>query len=573
VAVAPAPDTSRTWIADRARLARVAERLLLPAATVGAVVAVVVLALPTVWWSPLNVDEELTLRVAQYSFANVFHIVSDQRGGGPLHFWLEHFLLRWWPGLPALRVPSLVFLCLALPAVALVARALAGDEIAAAVVLLTAVSPIPLSYATFGRPHTLLFAWLMWGTVAGLKAARTGRRVWWVVAGAALGTTIFVHPTAPLYALTAFGVVLVYTPRPWRAVAREAWPGAVALLVTFLPYYVKTMHVLSDRYGVGNVKKGARTFTGRPVWEDALHFVAPGAHDLNYFTALCAVGVVVLALARRWRLLLFCALTVAAPVVFFSVIPANGTSALFFDRYMIPVTPAFLVVVVTGAAALARWAGPLRVPVLLLLVAGLVAIELRYDVQRRDSVRAIDLGAATHRVAREATGSVLFGSTGTSGTFWASFDFGHPANLFARYVSLRVPIRLVQDDTCTRAAAYLAGPAAPTHGIWIFFAPVASQWQAGAGALARFGGSVTIVRPTPRFFVVRSRAALAPRALVLLGVRLREAWQVAVPQNRRVAELLRADRQALREPDACPPYGVLGDPGISPHWPPVPGTG
>jgi hypothetical protein len=55
-------------------------------------------------------------------------------------------------GLPSLRVPSLIFLCLALPAVGLVARELLGDDLqAAGVVLLTAVSPIPLSYATFGR--------------------------------------------------------------------------------------------------------------------------------------------------------------------------------------------------------------------------------------------------------------------------------------------------------------------------------------------------------------------------------------------------------------------------------------
>ena len=37
--------------------------------------------------------------------------------------------------------------------------------------------------------------------------------------------------------------------------------------------------------------------------------------------------------------------------------------------------------------------------------------------------------------------------------------------------------------------------------------------------------------------------------------------------NRRVNELLIADRQLLR--GACIPYGDLGDPDISPHWPPV----
>src|SRR5438270_12974033 len=38
--------------------------------------------------APLNVDEELTLRIARESLGSIFHIVSTQRGGGPLHFWL-----------------------------------------------------------------------------------------------------------------------------------------------------------------------------------------------------------------------------------------------------------------------------------------------------------------------------------------------------------------------------------------------------------------------------------------------------------------------------------------------------
>jgi hypothetical protein len=115
--------------------------------------------------------------------------------------------------------------------------------------------------------------------------------------------------------------------------------------------------VLGDRAGCGRGWKrfGARTFSCRPVSEDALHFVAPGTHDLNYFTVLGVVGLAVL-LWRRPRLALFCVPTVLAPVVFFSYVPATGQSALFFDRYMIPVIPAFLVVVCAGYDAIAVWA-------------------------------------------------------------------------------------------------------------------------------------------------------------------------------------------------------------------------
>jgi hypothetical protein len=493
--------------------------------------------------------------------------VSTQRGGGPLHFWLEHFLLQWWPGLPALRVPSLVFACLALPAVALVVRRLAGEEAAAGAVLLTAVAPIPVLYATFGRPHTLLFAWLMWSTVVVLRAADGGGRRWWIAGGLLLGLSVFVHPTAPLYALTAFAAAIVYCPRAPRAVLREAWPGAVAFLVAFVPYYVKTLHVLSDRYGVGS-GAGGRTFSGRPVWEDALRFVAPGPHDVNYFTVLAALGAVALALAHRQRVLAFCAITVAAPVVFFSVVPASGDSAFFFDRYMIPVAPAFFTVVMTGCLAIAARAGRLRVPVLVLLVAGLIAIELRYDAHQRDAVRRIHVDQVVDAVATAPAGTVLFGSTGTSGQLFSSFDYGHPANILDHLVALRVhSLDLVDDDSCARALAFVQSTS-PRRAIWLFYAAGGSEVAAGEHAFDGAPG-VTVQQVERHYFVVRSRKAQPPRALIELGRSLRERWQLAVPANQRVEELLIADRQLLRAPPHCVPYGELGDPDISPHWPPV----
>lgn len=502
------------------------------------------------WWTPLNVDEELTIRLGDFSFAHIWDIVSTKRGGGPVHFWLEHFLLQWQPGLPALRMPSLVFLCLALPAVALVARRLLRDEVgAAAVVVLVALSPIPMLYATFGRPHTLLFAWLMWSTVLALRAADTHDRRLWVAAGAALGLSVFAHPTAPLYALTTFAAVVLYDHESVRGRIREAWPGAVALLVTFVPYYVKTLRVLGDRYGVGaSTGRTGRTFSGRPVWEDALRFVAPGAQGLNFFTVLALVGVVALLVHRRYGLLAFCGATVLAPVAFFSVVPTNGDSALFFDRYMIPATPAFLVVVTAGVLAIAAWAGPLRIVVAVVLVAGLVGVEVRYDLAHYRMTRAIGLDAITKAVSREPRGTVLFGTSGTSGANFSGFDYGHPANILDRYLALRVPsLRLVDDDSCERASSFLREPGR-YRGLWVFYSP--------KGGL-----------PVAGHFLVERSAPLRPRALIRLGVRLRERWRAREPLNRRVNELLIADRQLLA--GRCVPYGDLGDPDISPHWPPV----
>jgi len=422
-------------------------------------------------------------------------------------------------------------------------------------------SDLPVLYATFGRPHTLLFAWLMWSTALALKAADERDRLLWAGAGALLGLSVFVHPTAPLYALTAFAAAFAYAPGSLRSKIRTAWPGAAAVLVTFVPYYVKTLHVLSDRYGVSRGGTKGRTFSGSPVWQDALHFVAPGRHELNYFSVLAFVGVVVLLARRAYRLLAFCALTVAVPVVFFSVVPTSGDSALFFDRYMIPATPAFLVVVVAAVFEIARWAGPLRLAVAAVLVTGLAAVELRYDLNHRDATHAIRIDGIVHAVEDAPPGSILFGSTGTTGANFSAFDYGHPANVLDHLIALRVrSLRLVDDDSCERAEPFLHGAQTSRYGLWVFYA--ASPDEASAAARA-FGHEPV----DGHYFAIRSRRPLAPRALIREGVRLRALWKSAVPANRRVDELLIADRQLLA--GRCVPYGDLGDPDISPHWPPV----
>ena len=62
------------------------------AATLVAAGLVLTLALRAVLRSPLNVDEELTLRIAREAFGSIFGTVRG-RGGGPFHFWLEHVTL------------------------------------------------------------------------------------------------------------------------------------------------------------------------------------------------------------------------------------------------------------------------------------------------------------------------------------------------------------------------------------------------------------------------------------------------------------------------------------------------
>lgn len=520
------------------------------------------LALRALLRSPLNVDEELTIRIAKNSFSSIFGTVRH-RGGGPFHFWLEYLTMRWPGGLAGLRVPSIVFALASLPAVALIAAELAGTAEAAATVLLVASAPLFISYSSFGRPHTMLLAWITWGTAFALRAARSGSRRWWISSGALLGSSVFVHPTAPLYAITAFGCALVYARRPLRA-----WPGAIALAVTLVPYYATTAHALTSRYGVGGGTSG-RTFTGNPVWVDAIHFVTPLPGKINWFTIGAAIGLAVLFVQRRWRVAAVLVLTVAAPVVFFSVVPTSGLSAIFFDRYMLPALPAFLLLVAIACTTIARLAWRLRFVALACLVAWLMSYGVRVVLARQTQLARLGLGPLTSAVRAESTNTVLFGSTGFTlpGGYLGYFTFGRPPNLADRYLSLRIPsMPFVNDDACAPVVSFLAKGGPAKHGLWVFWAVRKGD---EAKALAAFRGvrQVALTEPYKHFIVLRTKAAMRPRRLVALALELRRLWLHAVPFNRRATLLVNADATALTNPAGCKPIGVLGDPDIVPNYP------
>jgi hypothetical protein len=531
------------------------------AATLAAGGLVLTLGLRAVLRSPLNVDEELTLRIARGAFGSIFGIVRA-RGGGPFHFWLEHVTTAWPGGLAGLRVPSVVFMLAALPAIALIAEELAGRAEAAVTLLLVASAPLAISYSTFGRPHTMLLAWIAWGTALALRAARRGEARLWVAGGAVLGSSIFVHPTAPLYAITAFGAAVVYARRPLGA-----WPGAAALAVTLLPYYAITAHALSDRYGVGGGVRG-RTFSGNAVWKDAVHFVNPLPHIVNRFTVAAALGLAVLLVLRRFRAAAVIAATVAAPVVFFSVVPTSGLSALFFDRYMLPALPFFLLLVAIACTTAARFAWRLRFVVLAVLAGWFMWPGIHVVLTRQTQLARLGLGELTDAVRSQSRDAVLFGSTGFTlpGGYLGYFTFGRPPNLADRYLSLRMSIPFVNDDACRPVVDFLRRGGSPRHGLWVFWAVQPGDHAKAVAAFRRVGG-VQLTEPYKHFIVVRSASALPPRRLVELGLELRRAWFRAVPFNRRVNLLIAADRTALRNPSGCKPVGVLGDPDIVPNYP------
>jgi hypothetical protein len=405
--------------------------------------------------------------------------------------------------------------------------------------------------------------WDAWALVVVLRAAQDGGPGWWIGGAALLGGSILVHPLAPLYAGTTLLAGLVLAERSPRALVREVWPALVVFVVLLVPYYVHTLQVLDRRYVQGGNRHGGRSFSGRPVWKDALLNVAPGHGVVNAFSLLALLGLVVLAWRAR-RAALALALLVVVPVAFFSVVPAKGDAGLFFPRYMLPALPAFLTLTAAGVVALGRPLGRARILATVVVLAFLAGIAVEKDLRRNDRLESLELGAVTRAVAARSAEATLFATAGPPGPGGSlgAFTFGRPAALLDRYLSLRIDrLPVVDDDTCVPAVAFLQHGRAST-GIWVFYAHDAQVRAAGVAALRTVDG-VRLERLSRTTWAGWSRASAPPRALLATGLALRQAWARAVPADLRVPYMAQADRQALEAPQACRPRGLLGDPDAS----------
>ena len=286
--------------------------------------------------------------------------------------------------------------------------------------------------------------------------------------------------------------------------------GRARVAVTFVPYYVQTLHVLGDRYGVGGGAARGRTFSGEPVWKDALHFVAPGAAHVNWFTVLAPSGSS-RSLARGAGACSSSACSrLLAPVVFFSVVPATGDSALFFDRYMIPSTPG-----VSRARprrrACDRAAGRAVPPRRFAIAVGGCWPWSCATPAHRDRTEAIASPRRRRRRRRLGRRHRPVRLDGDERRALLVVRLRPPANLLDQYVSLRVGVAAARRRRLVRArgAVRARRSDAPLRRLALLRG-VSGRGARGRGRFRRTRAPV--VRPGRGYFLVRSPRRLTPAA-------------------------------------------------------------
>lgn len=471
-------------------------RVLLPLSAVLGAAA----ALPAVWWAPLHVDEAVTLTLAPLSFREILDTVFVEKGGAPVHFFLEHALLEWPGGLEGLRLPSLVCFLLALPAAALVGRELVGEWEAALGTLLLALAPLAVSLATFGRMYTLFLAAVLWATWGVLLAARIGGWVPWALAGAAAGLLVYIHPVAPPYIALVLATGLLTASGSLREVARRGSVALAAAGIAGLPYYLVALDRLRDRYGVHLDRPRLETTAGRSVPEESVHALTPGGTTGAILLLLLALaGLAGLAFLRP-RGAAALALWIVVPIAFFWLVPAGDTR--FFDRYLVPALPFFLLALAAGCLLPWRLV-PRAAPVAAVLALSVFGWQAYEDVDRLREVRGLGLPALVDAIAPYEDDGVLFASTGRG-------PAGRLPELLDTYVRLELP----DLDRERREGV----------GLWIFRAP--------ERRLERLAGTpdlddLRFERPSANLLLVVSAGATEPEALEMQDRLVRRAWEVS----------------------------------------------
>ena len=233
------------------------------------------LALPALWWEPLHLDEAITIAYADRSYGSIVRDVFIERGGAPVHFFVEHVTLAAPGGIEGLRLPSLVFFLLSLVLASWLARRAGGRGSRAARTgparggaarhlarhLRADVLPVRRRGARNDAPCAPRRSH---GRAPRLDPGRSGRRRARLRAPdrSSLQRARRRHRSARRRTQPACA--------PARSVARRRVAVAVAAP------YAYALAVLRSRYDVGFESGRLRTTAGRSVPEEALYALTPG---------------------------------------------------------------------------------------------------------------------------------------------------------------------------------------------------------------------------------------------------------------------------------------------------------
>jgi hypothetical protein len=308
-------------------------------------------------------DEALAVMVARRPLGELLETVQLVRGGAPLHFLLAKAVAELGGGLVATRAISAAGFLLAVVAVGLLGRALAGPDAGAASAWIVALSPVGLYYGDFARMYSLFLAFSALTLWCLVRALDTDETHYWAGTAALLVLTAYTHPYGVIVGLIAGLAVLakLLQERDRRAWRRPLYAAAGVIAGT-APLAVGYL-VLASRLDKVPQPPGERI--PKPSLPDVAaqagaHFVGvPRAGGLiALYLVVCAalalVGLVTIARSGSGRAVLV-ASWLLLPLLVLAVVRIPNSSN--HVRYVIETLPLAGIAITCGASTIGRLLG------------------------------------------------------------------------------------------------------------------------------------------------------------------------------------------------------------------------
>ena len=354
-------------------------------------------------------DEADIVVRAQRSWSDVISTFTIQGENGPLY----NVLLAAWIRLAgiseiAVRFPSAIAGILAVPAIYLLARRLAGPQTGLIAAGLLAISPYHIWYSQEAKMYSIVTLLALVSTILLVEALDSGdRRLW---AGYVIVTTLmFYTHVASVLIFAAQALFVLLTFRNWRWQQRALAIVAAALIVPYLPIALWATKVVA-----GDV----------PTWHseitiiDAFRIIgvkfaifrstAEVEFRAGWLYFLAAAGTAIWLLAGRSRR------TTGILLVSASLIPVIGIwfvslrNSVFSDRYIIGALPFYLILIAIGLVHLGRTSrGAIPAIVLATLLVAFTWFPVT-DVNRSTIAQKEDWRSAYARVAENAEPDDVF---------------------------------------------------------------------------------------------------------------------------------------------------------------------
>ncbi len=351
-------------------------------------------------------DELLQLDIAQGPLASILPQLP-RHTAVPLDYLITHF----WLGLGRqddwVRLPTVVFGTLTLPLAYQLGRVLLGRSDGLLLMALFTLSPFHVRYSQEVRPYALVV----------LGVILTGYALWRLRADwqrhylALLQMGILIFSLAHLFALVIFipylalaAIALVFESKRIQAVkllGALVGTGLVALVALLILGYGGALYYSTKEFGKAVVEPEKFTVEAEQkpnqgagpqidsffVKNQILGFLGGGNSDpaLWLFNGVAGLGLLYLLTRQKYHLSLLLGLWLIIPIVaIVAFLVYRGT--FFAPRYIIPILPAYLILLTAGILALPRWlecAEPRWVRgVLFLGLASLVFIALGANLAR-----------------------------------------------------------------------------------------------------------------------------------------------------------------------------------------------